>query len=1011
MPRAHLSAFDATYEKGAILGRGASGVAFVVRPKGGPEVQVEQVAKEICVGRFDEKRRKDAFEESKMLRTLNHQNIVKCLDTFLDDEVLYIVMEYANGGDLGRCIQAQRKETSLFLEQTVMGVFVQTCAACLHIHSRKILHRDLKPANVFIVGEGDLSTSTVKLGDFGIAKMLEGTTCQAHSTVGTPSYLSPEICKNNPYGTKSDVWSLGVVLYELAVLKVPFQAGNLPAMALMICTNEPKPLPDGFSEPLEKLVRALLQKDPSKRPPVGDVLHSSFVQTFLSEALVRCIANDCAGQAKPNVQNAQSRGASLPNHRGRVADCSNARLPSCGPSTTRRKTDKFLLTEDASQWCWQRSNPGENSGLQGTEKTNTKPRASSPRSRGERGERPQRSDRGEKVDRGDRGDRAERKHLDRSGSGCELTGFSEVGGATGSRAPQADRIERPEVTRDRVAPSGYDRTARADAFERVDRSEMIDGRRLNDKAERGDKVDRADRVDRGDRFDRGERGVTGTRAPQVDRTTSGMSEVTGLTEFGGSTGSRAPQVFRTEPSARADTCERADRAERGMRDASDKADRSEQGYRPEKSDRGAGGMDRRTNRADRADRADRGGARGIKESAREKRIEQNTQGYRSDLCVRACHGDCNGHCESCERGERCYWLEKASTGSRGEQASTGSRGGTPDDGIQQMSSGLNVTLESVNAQEHSPLADTTDEEFNCNDASPAAEVLPPAQMQEPAPPGAGPPPGSTLLHGNSEFAPRTRNKTKLRRGRPPKLAGQDAPDYIEPRSPTHIQNKKCFEEESPDKRTALSSTAPVNTSATSSAAPPGYGSTAPLPLGARSVSPARALEGLTIPNVPNPISTGLRSSGSTPALPPLPPLLAPSRGPVRSRSVAGLHEARGEALQRGSLQMFRTAPLTVSNDRDGNGNMTQGPPPPSLAPPPQPQRQPPPPPQRQAPKDDPDRVRLAPKLLTSISAQSDSRHRREPAQASVNRVEATPVCEDWCEVDARLASGRLQSVI
>merc|ERR1719162_727579 len=330
MPRASLSAFDATYEKGAILGRGASGVAFVVRPKGGPEVQ--QVAKEIHVGRFDEKRRKDAFEESKLLRTLCHHNIVKCLDTFLDDEVLYIVMEYANGGDLGRCIQAQRKETSeggawrLFLEQTVMGVFVQICAALLHIHSRRILHRDLKPANVFIVGEGDLAECLFKLGDFGIAKMLEGTTCQAHSTVGTPSYLSPEICKNNPYGTKSDIWSLGVVLYELAVLKVPFQAGNLPAMALMICTKEPMPLPEPFSEQIQSLVKAMLQKDPAKRPPVSDVLHSSFVQTFLSEATVRCIGNDCAVQAMPNVQNAQSRGVSLPNRAGRkeAAESGNA---------------------------------------------------------------------------------------------------------------------------------------------------------------------------------------------------------------------------------------------------------------------------------------------------------------------------------------------------------------------------------------------------------------------------------------------------------------------------------------------------------------------------------------------------------------------------------------------------------------------------------------------------------------------------------------------------------------
>lgn len=141
----------------------------------------------------------------------------------------------------------------------------------------------MKPANIFVAGEGDLSQCTVKLGDFGIAKMVEGTTGQANSTVGTPSYLSPEICKNNPYGVKADVWSLGVVLYEMTCLKVPFQASNLPAMALQICTMDYKPLPEEFSSDLHALVHQLLQKDPLRRPAMSAVVDEPFVKGFMPE--------------------------------------------------------------------------------------------------------------------------------------------------------------------------------------------------------------------------------------------------------------------------------------------------------------------------------------------------------------------------------------------------------------------------------------------------------------------------------------------------------------------------------------------------------------------------------------------------------------------------------------------------------------------------------------------------------------------------------------------------------
>lgn len=233
--------------------------------------------------RCEEKRRREAFAESRLLRELRHDHIVTCLDVFEEMDMLYIVMEYATGGDLGRRIQARKTEGVRFTEAVIMRVFAQVSSALHYIHSQKIVHRDLKPANIFIAGEGDLSCCTVKLGDFGIAKMVEGTMGQANSTVGTPSYLSPEICKNNPYGVKADVWSLGVVLYEMSCLKVPFQASNLPAMALQICTMDFKPLPEDFSSDLHALVNQLLQKDPLRRPAMSAVVDEPFVKAFMAE--------------------------------------------------------------------------------------------------------------------------------------------------------------------------------------------------------------------------------------------------------------------------------------------------------------------------------------------------------------------------------------------------------------------------------------------------------------------------------------------------------------------------------------------------------------------------------------------------------------------------------------------------------------------------------------------------------------------------------------------------------
>ncbi|XP_022786792.1 serine/threonine-protein kinase Nek5-like [Stylophora pistillata] len=114
-------------------------------------------------------------------------------------------------------------------EDQVLDYFVQICLGLKHVHDRKILHRDLKSQNIFLTKNG-----IVKLGDFGIARVLHSTMELARTCIGTPYYLSPEICENKPYNNKSDIWSLGCVLYELLTLKHAFEAGNMKNLVLKI---------------------------------------------------------------------------------------------------------------------------------------------------------------------------------------------------------------------------------------------------------------------------------------------------------------------------------------------------------------------------------------------------------------------------------------------------------------------------------------------------------------------------------------------------------------------------------------------------------------------------------------------------------------------------------------------------------------------------------------------------------------------------------------------------------
>jgi len=212
-------------------------------------------------------------EEATLLQSLSHPNIVACYETFVEGGKLYIIMEYADGGDLAAALRRRRSKGDCFTQGEALSVLSQCGRALQHIHRRHIVHRDVKSQNVFLTGQG-----MVKLGDFGVAKKLEETGALAQTMIGTPTVLAPEVCECKPYGSKVDIWSLGVVFYELLAMELPFRACSISALIAKIVTGVPKQLPEEHCcQEVRILAMRLLRKDPQDRPTAEQLLQMPVV--------------------------------------------------------------------------------------------------------------------------------------------------------------------------------------------------------------------------------------------------------------------------------------------------------------------------------------------------------------------------------------------------------------------------------------------------------------------------------------------------------------------------------------------------------------------------------------------------------------------------------------------------------------------------------------------------------------------------------------------------------------
>lgn len=258
-----------------ILGRGSFGEVYEVSKEG----------QGYAIKRVDGDDKTAATElafATKFSATVNSHFLVKYYETIRGTRnELYVVMELCMQGDLKALLDRIRKsdKDATLNPSRIIKILIQLLLGVDALHRSMIIHRDLKPDNVFVDADDN-----IKIGDFGCARLLESLTDKAHTCIGTPLYESPEVVKGEDYTLSSDLWSLGVLLYELCTLARPFKHPNRYVLQQIIMSGKYKPIPKlRAPKEIRAIVDSLLQTNPKDRPTAHTLLQDPYLQEYAEE--------------------------------------------------------------------------------------------------------------------------------------------------------------------------------------------------------------------------------------------------------------------------------------------------------------------------------------------------------------------------------------------------------------------------------------------------------------------------------------------------------------------------------------------------------------------------------------------------------------------------------------------------------------------------------------------------------------------------------------------------------
>ena len=252
------------------LGEGSYSTVYKVKRKIDNQIYA---LKKVKLSNLNEKEKTNSLNEVRILASVKSKYVISYKEAFFDekDSTLGVVMEYADNGDLYKKILEYKQKKIYFEEIDIWKIFIQLVKGLKALHDLQILHRDLKSANVFLFKDGH-----AKLGDLNVSKVAKRGL--GYTQTGTPYYASPEIWKDLPYDNKSDIWSLGCVLYEMITLHPPFRSKNMDELYKKVLSGDIGNLPEKYSNDLYEVVLLMMKVNSNKRPNCNDILNNNFVK-------------------------------------------------------------------------------------------------------------------------------------------------------------------------------------------------------------------------------------------------------------------------------------------------------------------------------------------------------------------------------------------------------------------------------------------------------------------------------------------------------------------------------------------------------------------------------------------------------------------------------------------------------------------------------------------------------------------------------------------------------------